>query len=206
LRSARALNDSSVRIAFEKAQVLNMLNTKYIIYDGKAEPLVNPLANGNAWFVKDVQMVKTADDEILKLGEINTKDVAIINEKYNIDLAGFKPQYEADATIQLKAYQANKLDYESNTKTPQLAVFSEIYYPKGWIATVDGKETPVVNADYVLRAIVVPAGKHNITFEFKPRVYFTGEKISMAGSILVLLLSFGGIFMAYRKQSAQSNA
>ncbi|HXB39643.1 MAG TPA: YfhO family protein [Bacteroidia bacterium] len=206
LRSARALNDSSVRIAFEKAQVLNMLNTKYIIYDGKADPLVNPLANGNAWFVKEVQMVKTADDEILKLGEINTKDVAVINEKYNADLAGFKPQYEAGATIQLKAYQANKLDYESNCKTPQLAVFSEIYYPKGWIATIDGKETPVVNADYVLRAMAVPAGKHNITFEFKPSVYFTGEKISMAGSILVLLLSFGGIFMAYRKQSAQPNA
>ncbi len=200
------ISDSSLRAAFANAQVLNMLNTKYIIYSGEAAPLVNPLANGNAWFVKDVQMVQSANDEILKLGDINTKDVAIINEKFNADLAGFKPQYEADATIQLKAYQANKLDYESNSKNAQLAVFSEIYYPKGWIATIDGKETPIVNADYVLRAMVVPAGKHNITFEFKPKVYFTGEKISLAGSILVLLVSFGGIFMAYRKKDAPANA
>lgn len=204
LRSG-SLNDSVLRAAFGKAQVLNMLNTKYIIYNGDAPPIVNPVANGNAWFVKDVQMVKTADEEITKLGEINTKEVAIINEKFSGEMGNFKPQPDVDASIKMTSYQANKLVYESNAKTPQLAVFSEIYYPKGWVATVDGAETPHVNANYVLRAMVVPAGKHTITFEFKPAVYFTGEKISMAGSILVLLVAFGGMFMAYKKEK-QANA
>jgi len=195
-----AVSDSSLRAAFSNAQVLNMLNTKYILYNGDAPPLMNPLANGNAWFVKEIKMVKTADEEILELDKINTLETAIVNEKFNAELGGLKPQYEADASIQLKSYQVNKLEYESNSKTPQLAVFSEIYYPKGWIASVDGKEVPHVNANYVLRAMVVPAGKHAITFEFKPKAYFTGEKISMAGSLLVLFASFGGIFMAYRKR------
>jgi hypothetical protein len=198
LRTA-GISDSSVRAAFSKTPAINMLNTKYIIIQPDAPPLVNPNANGNAWFVKDIVMVKTADDEILKLNDINTKETAIINEKYSSDIGGIKPQYEADATIKLNSYQANKLVYESNSKSPQLAVFSEIYYPKGWIATIDGKETPIVNADFVLRALVVPAGKHTIEFAFKPSSFYTGEKIALAGSFLVLIISFGGIFFAYKK-------
>ena len=96
--------------------------------------------------------------------------------------------------------------YETNAKTDQLAVFSEIYYPKGWIATIDGKESPYVNADYVLRAMVIPAGKHTVEFNFKPAVYVVGEKISLAGSILVLLICFGGIFVSYKKENANHSA
>ena len=197
----QGITDSTLRLAFSKAQVLNMLNTKYIIYNGDAPPIVNPMANGNAWFVKDVQLVKTADDEIMKLGEINTKEVAVVNEKYSAEV-GAKPRYEADATIQMKSYEPNKLEYESNSKGPQVAVFSEIYYPKGWVASIDGKETPYFNADFVLRGLAVPAGKHIITFEFKPAAYYTGEKIAMAGSLLVLVVSLGGIFMAYRQKNS----
>jgi hypothetical protein len=190
------VTDSSLRAAFSKAQVLNMLNTKYVIYNADAPPLVNPLANGNAWFVKDVAVVKTADDEITKLGEINTKETAVVNEKFAVS----KPSFDPEGSIKLVSYEPNKLVYETNTKTPQFAVFSEIYYPKGWIATVDGQEADHVNADYVLRGMNVPAGKHSIIFEFKPKAYYTGEKISLAGSLLVLALALGALFMAYRNR------
>jgi hypothetical protein len=196
------ISDSSLRAAFGKAQVLNMLNAKYVIYNGDAPPLVNPVANGNAWFVKDVQLVPAANDEILKLGEINTREVAVVNEKYREAVA--KPSYDPQATIKLLSYAPNKLVYESNAASTQFAVFSEIYYPKGWIASVDGQETDHVNADYVLRGMNVPAGKHTITFEFRPKVYFTGEKISLAGSVLVLLVAAGALFMAYRKKNASA--
>ncbi len=205
LRGA-GVSDSSLRAAFARTQVLNMLNTKYVIFNDDAPPLTNPQANGNAWFVKNILPVNSANDEILKLSEINTKETAIINDKFNDVLKGFKPQYDAEASIKLNSYQANKLVYETNAKTDQLAVFSEIYYPKGWIATVDGKEMPYVNADYVLRAMVVPAGKHTVEFNFKPAVYIVGEKISLAGSILVLLLSFGGMFYGFKKEEATAKA
>jgi len=203
LRSG-GVSDSSLKAGFSKTQTLNMLNTKYVIVGEDSPPLLNPLANGNAWFVKNVLPVSTANDEILKLSDVNTKETAIINTKYS-DAAAFKPQFDPENSIKLMSYQANKLVYETNAKTNQMAVFSEIYYPKGWIATVDGKETPYVNADYVLRAMIVPAGKHTVEFAFKPAVYVVGEKISMAGSILVLLVSFGGMFVAYRKEEKNSH-
>jgi hypothetical protein len=202
LRSA-GVSDSSLRASFARTQVLNMLNTKYVVINDDAPPLTNPQANGNAWFVKNILPVNSANDEILKLSEINTKETAIINDKFNAELKGFKPQFDAEATIKLNSYQANKLVYETNAKTDQLAVFSEIYYPKGWLANVDGKESPYVNADYVLRAMVVPAGKHTVEFNFKPAVYVVGEKISLAGSLLVLFLSFGGIFYGFKKEEKQ---
>ena len=192
------ISDSSLRAAFGKAQVLNMLNTKYVIYNGDAPPLVNPVANGNAWFVKEVQLVPTANDEILKLGEVNTKETAIVHEKFKEAVA--RPSFDPAASIKLVSYAPNKLVYESNAASPQFAVFSEIYYPKGWTARVDGQQAEYVNANYVLRGMNVPAGKHTITFEFKPKVYFTGEKIAMAGSILVLLAAAGCLLIAFKEK------
>jgi uncharacterized membrane protein YfhO len=204
MQSLRAggVSDSSLKAAFARTQVLNMLNTKYVIVNDDAPPLINPQTNGNAWFVKNILPVNSANDEILKLSEINTRETAIINDKFNDVLNGFKPQYDAEASIKLNSYQANKLVYETNATTDQLAVFSEIYYPKGWVATIDGKESPYVNADYVLRAMVVPAGKHTVEFNFKPAVYVVGEKISLSGSILVLLISFGGLFYGFKKEES----
>lgn len=193
LRGA-GISDSSLRAAFGKAQALNMLNTKYVIYNGEAPPLMNPVANGNAWFVKEVQLVPTANDEILKLGEINTKQTAIVNEKFKE--AVVQPSFDSSASIKLVSYAPNKLVYESNAVSPQFAVFSEIYYPKGWTASVDGQESEHVNANYVLRGMNVPAGRHTIMFEFKPNVYYTGEKIALAGSVLVLLAAAGCLLAA----------
>src|SRR6185437_1151408 len=119
LRGA-GVSDSSLRAAFAKTQVLNMINTKYVIINDEAAPLVNPQANGNAWFVKNILSVNSANDEILKLSVINTKETAIINDKFNDVLKGFTPQFDVDASIKLNSYQANKLVYETNAKTSQL--------------------------------------------------------------------------------------
>lgn len=192
--------DSSIKAMLSKQHVLNMLNTKYIIYDPESPPIVNNSRNGNAWFVTKINYVPTADEEITKLGEVNPRWYAVVNEKYKTNLNGFDPSYDSTATIKLTSYAPNKLVYESNARKDQLAVFSEIYYPKGWNAYVDGALTEHINADYVLRAMKVPAGKHNIEFKFEPETYYTGEKISLAGSVLLLLTVIGGIFFHYKKE------
>jgi hypothetical protein len=183
---SRAATDSSIKAMLAKQHVLNMLNTKYIIYDPESPPIVNNSRNGNAWFVTKISYVPTADEEITKLGEVNPRWYAIVNEKYKANLGDFDPVYDSTATIKLTSYAPNKLVYESNAKKDQLAVFSEIYYPKGWNAYVDGALTEHINADYVLRAMKVPAGKHNIEFKFEPETYYTGEKISLAGSSIII--------------------
>lgn len=171
--------------------MLNMLNTKYIIYNPNAPAIINPYAMGNCWFVGDIQFVENADAEMLSLGNTNVKTSAIINTKYKTAVAPFK--LDSTASIQLTDYKPNHLTYKSKTNTPQFAVFSEIYYPKGWNAYVDGKMVSYINANYVLRAMNIPAGEHTIEFRFEPQSYITGNKISMASSLLLLLLVIGAL-------------
>ncbi|MCD6067352.1 MAG: hypothetical protein K0S33_2178 [Bacteroidetes bacterium] len=192
--------DSSIQAMFKKQYTLNMLNAKYVIYDPESPPLINKSAFGNAWFVTKVNYVPDADKEITTLGEINPRWYAVVNEKFKPVLNGFDPVFDSTATIKLTSYAPNKLVYETNAKKDQLAVFSEIYYPKGWNAYIDGALTEHINADYVLRAMKVPAGKHVIEYRFEPEVYANGEKIAMAGSILLVLLVVGGIIIGYRKE------
>jgi uncharacterized membrane protein YfhO len=171
--------------------VVNMLNTKYIIYNPEQPPLVNQHALGNAWLVEEVKMVDNADEEITSLKNFDPQATAIINKRFEAYLEGFKTG-SGQGSIQLKEYQPNYLKYEATVNSgPQLAVFSEIYYPKGWVSLIDGKEVTHVQADYVLRALVIPEGKHEIVFKFEPTSYFLGNKISLASSIL-LILAIGG--------------
>ena len=120
-------------------------------------------------------------------------------------LEGFTPVPDSTADIYLAKYLPNHLTYRSNSNTEQLAVFSEIYYNKGWKAYIDGKEAPYFRADYLLRAMLVPAGKHTIEFKFHPRSYYTGEKISLAGSLLLILIVFGAVWQEIRKKTTQSS-
>ncbi|HAH24276.1 MAG TPA: hypothetical protein DCL77_11080 [Prolixibacteraceae bacterium] len=181
--------------------VLNMLNTKYIISDLKQPPLANMHAMGNAWLVKDVKLVDNADQEISSLKNIDPKSTAVVNKQFDKELGGFKAG-SAEGEIKLTSYQPNDLKYEATVNSgPQLAVFSEIYYPKGWVSYIDGKPTDHVQADFVLRAMVIPAGKHQIEFKFEPKSYYTGNKISMASSILLLLAIAGyGIYIFKSKK------
>ncbi|MBX7182714.1 MAG: YfhO family protein [Bacteroidia bacterium] len=184
--------------------VINMLNTKYVIIrDNKSGQLIpqrNPQACGNAWFVSNVQLVPDADSEIKALNDsFAPLKTAIVNEKFKEMIGTVPTGIDSTASIKLTNYKPNDLSYEYVSSKEQVAVFSEIYYEKGWNAYVDGQLTPHFQTDYVLRGMKLPAGKHTVEFKFEPKVYQTGEKISLAGSVVLLLLVAGGIFMEVKK-------
>jgi hypothetical protein len=171
--------------------VLNMLNTKYfIVPDKQKNPHVqtNPAASGNAWFVKKYKLVANADEELKALTDFDPKAEAIIDKRFENELKGIDLQYDSLGAIRLFSYEPNDLVYKARNTGEQLAVFSEIYYAKGWNAYIDGKTTPHFRVNYVLRAMRVPAGQHTIEFKFEPKAYFTGEKISLASSALLIIM------------------
>ncbi|HEY9123929.1 MAG TPA: YfhO family protein, partial [Bacteroidales bacterium] len=178
---------------------LSMLNTKYIIYNPGAAPIVNPNALGNVWFVRNVKVVANPDAEILALDSINPAQTAVVDKRFenfiNTDI-----KEDSTAKIALVSYKANALVYESNTNTNQIAIFSEIYYKDGWNAYIDGNPADYFRANYVLRGIQVPAGKHKIEFRFEPTIVRTARNISLAGSVLLFLFIGGMLFFNYKKK------
>lgn len=199
------------QIAKNNIEVLNMLNVKYVIQtdkEGKEFPVINPDANGNAWFVNDVKLVNKANDEMKMLDRINTKKAAI----FNIHLYGdkfknarLKRNLDTTGTIQLNVYKPNYIKYSSESEKEGLAVFSEIYYEKGWNAYVDGNKTEHFPVDYVLRGMMIPAGKHSIEFKFEPEVIKTGSIITIISGIGILLLLVGGIYFERKKRMKELN-
>ena len=136
----------------------------------------------------------------------NPGKYVIIDKRFEIDVKAFKNGRDSSATISLKSYEPNHLVYESNSTKENLAVFSEIYYQPGWVATIDGKEMPHVRANYVLRAMLLPAGKHKVEFTFAPQSFYLGEKVSMISSAIMLLLFFGMLYMEWKKSQSQKAA
>jgi hypothetical protein len=169
------------QIAKNNMEVLNMLNVKYVIQtdkEGKQIPTLNPEHNGNAWFVQKVKFVQNADGEMKALNEIPSKEVAAINQK-ELGALQVKTNFVKDtlASIVLQKYQPNALKYISNNANDGLAVFSEMYYADGWNAYLDGVKAPHFRADYVLRAMQIPSGKHTIEFKFEPEIVKTGSNL-----------------------------
>jgi len=167
------------------ANGLNMLNTRYFLA-GSAQNAAIPNNNayGNAWSVQNVKLVNNANEEIEAVGTNNLKQTAIIDQsKFEIAGAKYSP-----ATIKLKEKTPNKLTYTSISNGNSLVVFSEIYYPEGWVAKIDGKESPIFRANYVLRALEIPSGNHEIEFTFEPSSYLIGDKITLVFNILLILL------------------
>jgi hypothetical protein len=196
------------QIAKNNLETLNFFNVKYLIQtdkDGKEFPIANPEANGNAWFVNQVKVVHSADEEMKALDKLDSKNVAVINAKeFEIKKTIFVK--DSLASITLDSYQPNDLKYTSENANEGLAVFSEMYYGKGWNAYIDGKKVDHLQADYVLRALPIPAGKHNIEFKFEPQVVQTGSTITLISSIGILFLLIGGIYFERKKSSEiQSN-
>ncbi len=191
--------------------VFNMLNTKYFIVPeektGQPQVQINMQALGNAWFVNNAHMVNNADEEINALTDLVPTETAVYDKRFENQVSGHLISKDESATIVLTDYKPNHLTYKSQTSREQLAVFSEIYYDKGWNAYIDGKPAPYFRADYVLRAMIVPTGTHTIEFKFEPNVYKTGEKISFASSLLLVLLALGTIgFMVQRKRKTDQKA
>ena len=183
-------------------QILNLLNTKYVVGGKLEEPQVqlNPQANGNAWLVSDIKFVNTPNQEIDEIGNIDSKKTAVVSNDDKKYFEGKTLAADSTAFVDLTKYQANELEFKTQSKTPQLAVFSEIYYPKGWKMFLDEKEVPYIKADYLLRAVYVPAGNHNIRMLFEPEVIAKGKTISMIAFGLFLLLSLGGVYFLFNSQ------
>jgi len=197
------------QIAKNNIEVLNMLNVKYVIQTdstGASVPVVNPGANGNAWFVKKIKVLKTPDDVMKALKGLDTKNVAVFSSnKVGAEYMNsrLKEDWNANGTIKLDVYQPNYLKYTAINGDMGLAVFSEIYYQNGWNAYIDGKLTDHFPVNYVLRAMVVPAGTHTIEFKFEPQVVKTGSMITLISFIGMLLLLIGGIYFEKRKKTLE---
>jgi hypothetical protein len=189
--------------------VLNMLNTKYAIAEIKggqkvAAPI--PGALGNAWFVDNYRKVDDADSEIVALDNFSPGTTAIVDKKFSdyLKISSMQP-HDSTAFVKMTSYEPNDLNYISHSKTERLAVFSEIYYKEnGWQAYIDGQPSDHIQVDYVLRAMIIPAGDHKIEFKFHPSHYYIGEKISLASSLLLFGGCIGFLYMQFRKKKEDS--
>ncbi len=191
-------------IAQQNMDVLDMMNTKYFItasQDKKSRQVVrNPGALGNAWFVDSLRWVATPDDEIRVLGDIDPSTSAVINNSFRNSLGEIQfPAPDSTDRIALTSYAPDELTYSSQTSGQRFAVFSEVYYPKGWKATIDGKDAPIAQVDFVLRGLAIPEGEHTIHFTFHPTSYYTGKSIALASSVLSVLLLFGALGFKWKE-------
>lgn len=177
--------------AFAQCPSLNMLNTRYIIYNPEQPPLRNPFAMGNAWFVDKVEMAANADAEIEALNTINPLTTAVVDQRFAAQLKEFTP--DSTATIRLDSYRPNRLVYTTKAQTDQLAVFSEVYYDPGWQVTIDGKPASHFRADWILRGMMVPAGEHQLVFEFRPEGYVVAAHLSAYSGFFILLLLLSAV-------------
>ncbi len=191
LQKAQSIDDIMSVLAASPS--LNMLNTRYIIYNPDQVPIRNPYAFGNAWFVDQVEIVENADAEIEALNTINPLETAVVDKRFVKDLEGFTPHKDSTASIVLEKYRPNRLTYKTKADSDQLAVFSEIYYQPGWKATIDGKEAPHFRTDWILRGMIIPAGEHTVVFEFYPDTYVLAANVSSYSSFLILLLLIAAI-------------
>ncbi len=163
----------------------------------------NPQAMGNAWFVNEYKFVENADQELAALNGFDPSRTAVVDKKFREELKSWVPAKDTLDYIRLTDYLPNDLKYKYKSKNSGLAVFSEIYYPKGWNAYVDGIPAPHFRANYVLRAMILPAGEHSVEFKFEPRAYYLGEKISLISSIILILLVVAGIALGVKEMFAR---
>ena len=182
---------------FYQQQVLNMLNTKYVIYNPDGQPLINPAAFGGAWFVDTAMVVNSPDEEIAALAKVDLRTVAVVDQRFADQLT--RIGQDGESAIQLTDYQPNHLTYQTESANDRLAVFSEIYFANGWNAYLDGVKAPYLRANYILRAMNIPAGKHTIDFKFEPAVWKVGEPISLVASLILILLMLTMLGLEARK-------
>jgi hypothetical protein len=179
--------------------VLNMLNTRYVIFTNpqtnQEQMQPNPYAFGSCWLVKNVKIVDGPAQEIEAIGNTQLRDTAIVQKAFGNTVA--QPQWDSAATIRLAKFDPDTMDYSFSSSKPQFAVFSEVYYPYGWNAYIDGKKVGYCKTDYVLRGLSIPAGQHAVKFIFEPSSYKKGVKIAYASSFLILILFLGGLFMEW---------
>ena len=186
--------DSTLRAC----KAINMLNTKYIKFNGNGRPLPNEeRAYGNAWFVSRIKPVETADEGMLAIGDTDLQTTAIVraNDAKNLPM---EVAVDSTFTIDMTQYHTNRIAYKSQSSAPALAVFSEIYYPEGWICRIDGQEQPYLKVNHALRGALIPAGQHTIEWSFEPKSFKESSNVNLAGSTLLMLLLAVAIFMEFK--------
>ncbi|CAN5173215.1 YfhO family protein [soil metagenome] len=185
---------------FENYHILNMLNAKYIMFGSARNNVIRNEANlGNAWLVEEVRPVNNPDEELQELCNIETEQVALVDvSRFDVPSTNFN----TNGNIQLEAYEPNYLRYNFQGEGESFVVFSEIYYPEGWEVTIDGEQSEHLRANFVLRAMMVPAGNHTIEFNFRPRAYKIGNPVMLISSILVILMLIFSIFWSFRNNKA----
>jgi len=196
-RLQKIKSDAGIDSVFLGMNSLNMLNTKYLIYNPQAPPLVNKHALGSVWLVEKFKLVENADQEIAGVKLIDPAKEVVVDKKFQAQLSGVTLANDTNAKISLTAYSPNKMTYHYQGNGNQLAVFSSIYYPKGWNAYIEGKIVPHFQADYVLRSMLLPKGNYDIVFRFEPSSFLTGQKISFWSSLILLLLIAGLLSKRY---------
>lgn len=189
-----------------KFNVLNMLNTKYFVLpagrNGEAIPIQNPYAYGNAWFVKNVSYVANANEEIETLYDINPRETAVVDKRFEETLKGVTTNVtDSLASITLTSYSPNHLVYETTNENDGIAIFSEIYYPDGWQVTIDGQPATLARANYILRALHLPAGKHVVEMKFDPQSLHLTEGIAYGALVLLLIGVIAAICLTYTKKN-----
>lgn len=197
LRSAKTAEDMMRQLS--QQEVLNMLNTKYVIFNPQSQPFENPFAYGNAWMVNDVQIANTPNDEFNALATSDLHRTAIIGKEFEQEVASYRPQAE-DGSITLTDYKPNQLTYSFSANEDKLVVFSEIWTSKGWTMQIDGQESPLLRANYLLRAAMVPAGQHEIVMRYEPKIWKVGGVVSLVSSLAIILFAVATIVLALVKK------
>jgi hypothetical protein len=202
ISSAKSLEDLQPALFRLKSNnALKMLNTKYLIVDGQMAPEINKNALGNAWFAETPLIVANPNEEISLINKFNPAKQAVIDTRFKSQIINTSYPGAAGDTIILISYKPNELIYKYSSQGERLAVFSEIYYPAGWKAYLDGAEKSYFRTNYVLRGMVVPGGNHEIKFEFKPSSYYVGDTISLASSLIFILLVAGYFGYSFRNKT-----
>ena len=196
LRSAKTGED--LLQALSQQKVLNMLNTKYVIYNPNSQPFQNPFAQGNAWVVNDIRWVDTPNEEIDAIATTDLQRTAIMNKEFEQQVGNYRLSDSIQGQIELIDYKPNKLAYNFKANNNQLVVFSEIWTTKGWKMTIDGQEHPLLRANYILRCAMIPSGEHEIVMEYAPRAYMVGNKVSFASSLILVLGLIGALVFTFK--------
>jgi len=208
LRGTKSIQEMMQVMA--QLKVANMLNTKYVIYNPEAQPISNPFAFGNAWIANDIKWVDTPNDEIDAIANTDLQHTAILSKEFAQQVGNYRLTDSILPQIVLTEYQPNKLTYRfsgvstSSTAADYLVVFSEIWTSKGWKMYIDGQEQPLLRANYLLRAALVPSGEHEIMMEYAPKAYKTGNTVTFASSLIMILGLIGAILFTIKKKKQEA--